>query len=1097
MNVNFQKTLLAELRMLFHPIEAALQSDSSRQRLFEKIGWDLDAVGISSDVLTERLTQLVEGYQALDELLETSLDSLDDFLQALDAVSQLYESLHQLRTLISETAIEPLPEFDQIGQDLSEFLTLFYLELAHPRLYDLCVLLTLIQPREAAPEIDPVFNQANDLVRLPQQRSRLRLERLSDLLRNPVQLLKDEYFPSGTPKTAVQSQQVTDRLFPRLANLLNTLGFNSLYSIKPEYGLDFGEAGNSLAAGMLTSSFASKLDNTEWGMTLALSSPEQGDLGLVIAPFGDVSYTHQSGEWIHEVGLNTAIGGFALGPHGLTLPEDVDDSRVGGQFQLFKVVEDNDEPVFLIGSTTGTRLEIGQFFISGKASFQGTERDYGLLVEAGTAALVVSPGDGDGFLQKILPAEGFRVDFDLGLGYSNQRGFYFRGGAGLEARLPIQRSISRLVAVDVVHLALETSEDSLRGSVAATMGTQIGPFNVMIESVGFEINLSFPSTGGNLGAVNIDPAFKPPEGITLGIDSGVLTGSGFLEYDVERGDYEGLVQLKYNTLLLTGIGILNTRRPDGSPGFSLVILITGEFPPVQLGLGFTLNGVGGLLGVNRTANIQALQAGARSGAIASVMFPENPLANAPRILSDLQTFFPQSDGSHLLGPMVKIGWGSSVPILLAEIGIMFEFPDPLRLLLFGQLHLGLPSLEKPITDIHMDIFGSIDFDAGTLAIDAALKDSTIAGYRISGDAALRARWKDNPDFALAIGGFHPRAIPPQNFPALRRVNINLTKTNNPRVRLEGYFALTSNTVQCGARIEAFAKKSKFSAEAFLSFDTLFQFEPFRFMAEMMAGAVVKAFGRTVTTVNLELFLAGPKPWHASGKISFRVIWRYSINFDLTIGDKPDPTPIQPVDLRSLLFAELQRPAAWSGQLPPSTGTAVALRNLRLENNADLLIHPQGRFSVRQTLVPLGIRLDKYGEKPLQGDNTFVIKQVKVNSQVINHTDLQESFAPAQYRILNDMQRLTAPAYEPSNAGITAAPDNTRVGDRVAVEPQYEEIIVDKARGHRNVSTTRTGLANGLLQQVHERSAIARKLRRNNQIVAFPGKQQTIRLKSRV
>ena len=62
--------------------------------------------------------------------------------------------------------------------------------------------------------------------------------------------------------------------------------------------------------------------------------------------------------------------------------------------------------------------------------------------------------------------------------------------------------------------------------------------------------------------------------------------------------------------------------PDGSPGFSLLIIITAEFGPgIQLGFGFTLLGVGGLLGLNRTMLLEPLVEGVRTGAINSILFP--------------------------------------------------------------------------------------------------------------------------------------------------------------------------------------------------------------------------------------------------------------------------------------------------------------------------------------------------------------------------------------------------------------------------------------------------------------------------------------------
>ena len=78
---------------------------------------------------------------------------------------------------------------------------------------------------------------------------------------------------------------------------------------------------------------------------------------------------------------------------------------------------------------------------------------------------------------------------------------------------------------------------------------------------------------------------------------------------------------------MKAIGIITTKMPDGSTGFSLLIIITAEFGTgIQLGFGFTLIGLGGLLGLNRTMSLQPLMEGVRTGAINSIMFPQNPVA---------------------------------------------------------------------------------------------------------------------------------------------------------------------------------------------------------------------------------------------------------------------------------------------------------------------------------------------------------------------------------------------------------------------------------------------------------------------------------------
>src|SRR6185295_2607876 len=102
--------------------------------------------------------------------------------------------------------------------------------------------------------------------------------------------------------------------------------------------------------------------------------------------------------------------------------------------------------------------------------------------------------------------------------------------------------------------------------------------------------------------------FKPPKGVGLSIDAGAVRGGGYLFFDTENEEYAGVVQLSIlETISITAIGMITTRMPDGSKGFSLLVIISVEFNPgIQLGMGFTLNGLGGILGLNRTMVLEAL-----------------------------------------------------------------------------------------------------------------------------------------------------------------------------------------------------------------------------------------------------------------------------------------------------------------------------------------------------------------------------------------------------------------------------------------------------------------------------------------------------------
>src|SRR5262249_38684789 len=119
--------------------------------------------------------------------------------------------------------------------------------------------------------------------------------------------------------------------------------------------------------------------------------------------------------------------------------------------------------------------------------------------------------------------------------------------------------------------------------------------------------------------------------------------------------------------------------------------------------------------------------------------------------------------------------------------------------------------------------GVLDFDAGTLAVDAVLVDSRVAHkFTITGSGALRAGWGAGPGsaFIYSVGGFNPRFVPPAGLPALDRVTIALASGSNPRFTCEAYFAITSNTLQFGARAELYASYGGFTLLGDVGFDVL-------------------------------------------------------------------------------------------------------------------------------------------------------------------------------------------------------------------------------------------------------------------------------------
>jgi hypothetical protein len=129
--------------------------------------------------------------------------------------------------------------------------------------------------------------------------------------------------------------------------------------------------------------------------------------------------------------------------------------------------------------------------------------------------------------------------------------------------------------------------------LSAGFTASLGPLQAAVDRIGLNVTTTFPSHGGNLGPANLALAFKPPNGIGLSVDAGIVSGGGYLYIDTARGECAGAMQLMFADFLSLGaIGLIDTKLPDGSSGFSLLIIITADFGAgIQLGFGFTLNAV--------------------------------------------------------------------------------------------------------------------------------------------------------------------------------------------------------------------------------------------------------------------------------------------------------------------------------------------------------------------------------------------------------------------------------------------------------------------------------------------------------------------------
>jgi hypothetical protein len=183
---------------------------------------------------------------------------------------------------------------------------------------------------------------------------------------------------------------------------------------------------------------------------------------LIITPFGAITQTFEVGTWKFEIDFSADVEALAYGKNGFVLSAGASTTEISGAFSATLAAPDSG-PAFVLGSPTGSRLEIGGAAFKVATALSEASQSLAISGDVSKSAVVIAPSDVDGFLSSFLPADGLRTKFDLGLAWSTERGLTFRGAAGLDATLAVGLSSGDVLSVPTLHLGLHASDAALQG----------------------------------------------------------------------------------------------------------------------------------------------------------------------------------------------------------------------------------------------------------------------------------------------------------------------------------------------------------------------------------------------------------------------------------------------------------------------------------------------------------------------------------------------------------------------------------------------------------------------------------------------------------
>jgi hypothetical protein len=1030
-------SLCLSLRDLAAPVRRHFNSPEAMEFLFNRYGWitilDEPAFDHAREVikLLPSLEQFLEDADEFEQLSEEDPDGgdIDALLESAIALATGLASF-EVASLAGQPAPLDAPEFwASIGEHLLDDLLEEYLRVHQPGLF-------LVLRIWAAFRYEPTVPDGP--FRRPYTRIRLDRDQLIAMVKGPLPALQQAYHWGD-------STQPFDHVaaLAAIAAALQAVGVPTRpitpivqQRPAPPQGQDGRVKDDTFGLRAVLLRGVSGLEQPQYQVGFdvypAVAGNQQRPSGLLVRPLlqGAEGNAIPLGDYSMRWGVASELGdavGFTLFPGKVDI--------IGGEPAIgtfLEIVGARDQPWYLIGNARTPRIEFRGFVLG--LSFSGSSSDPEIVLRAAAVApdgqaacrIVIPLDDADAFVQEAVQRDSLTLDFAAEVRWSSRTGLSFNGRPTVEIDLPMSIPLGPVTLRDATLAVVEGSAAGGAGSLAFQAAVDVhgafGPVDFVVEQLGFALSIA-PQGGGTveIGSFGVSFGFKTPRGIGLAVDAGPVQGGGLVRFDPANGRYGGVLSIRLSDIAVQAVALLDTRLPGGQRGFSLLVMLSARFfPGIHLAFGVTLTGVGGLVGVNRRIDVDALNERYASGTAGRLLAAEDPLRDLPALLTELSAVFPPAEGLFVVGPTLQLQWAKLVTL---DVGVFLEFPGPTRVVVLGTARASVdnPLAEGPLLRLRCDFVGVLDLAHSTFSLDAVLIDSRLLeSFPVTGGLMVRASWGAEPYVLFSAGGFHPDFAPGSLVlpKTLTRLAMSSGSPDDELfLRFEGYFAITPNTVQFGASVEVVAKLDSLGVRGFFGFDALIRFEPFYFQISFEASMRVQWRGRTLAGITVKGTLSGPGPVKFTGRACIEVLFFdicASASFELGSDAPPTVSPVS--SAVGIIADELRNPVNLRAV---ADDPAVTLRTLPVSTSPIL---PATGIVWEQTRAPLGLLLERFEGSPLRRTETVEVIGDAVSGEA------RDWFAPGSFAELSDAEALTRRSFERLQSGVRLAAGDDHVSE---------------------------------------------------------------------
>ena len=377
---------------------------------------------------------------------------------------------------------------------------------------------------------------------------------------------------------------------------------------------------------------------------------------------------------------------------------------------------------------------------------------------------------------------------------------------------------------------------------------------------------------------------------------GLTLAGGLRKFTPAEGgvEYLGMLLARLGVYGLTVYGGFGEVGPDGDK-YTSMFLFGAVNGPIGGPPAFFVTGIGGGFGANRGLIVPSDLSQFAGYPLIKALDPAARAGDAFTELGEARRHFPAQRGQFWFAAGISF---TSFALVDGVVVVAVAFGNGFELSILGLARMALPRPGAALVSIELALVARVSTREGIVLVQAQLTDNSwliMPEVRLTGGFAFAA-WFGGPNkgqFVLTLGGYHPD-FHRDGYPVVPRLGLTLSIGDYVTITGGSYFALTSEALMAGLKVEVHAQLGPAWAHLVFGADGIVYFDPFwlsvTIYASIDAGVTIDLWFAEITIsvhLSAKLTVTGP-PFHV---VAHFEIGPVGVTFE--VGPSAgDPPPLQ-------------------------------------------------------------------------------------------------------------------------------------------------------------------------------------------------------------